>query len=304
MIEILTKSSGREIGNGLGYVCHPEFLREGSGVEDFSAPPKIVFGASDSRSESACRDLYPGIDAETFFVDMDVASMVKYADNAFHATKVTFANEIGMICKALGVDSREVMDVFRSDHKLNISDKYLRPGNPFGGSCLPKDLRGLIDTSRLTATPLLLHAATLQSNRVQVERLVERITDRNGRKPVGLVGLSFKEGTDDVRESPMVYVVEQLIGKGVPVSIYDPHLEVRDLVGRNRSFALETIPHLAELINPSLERLVSQCETLVVHHRLPPEVWKQLRIPSGTRIIDLVGIDELSEHQFYDGLYW
>jgi GDP-mannose 6-dehydrogenase len=304
LMRILEETSGSKLGGHVGYVCHPEFLREGVAVHDFYHPPKIVFGASDGRSETLCRDLYPGVTAETFFVSPDVAAMVKYADNCFHALKVTFGNEIGLICKALGIDSHAVMDIFCKDRKLNISDKYLKPGNPFGGSCLPKDLRGLLDASRSTAVPLPMHAGMLESNRLQVERLVKRIVALNGRNPVGLVGLAFKEGTDDVRESPMVALVEQLLGKGVPVRIYDEHLAVANMVGSNRSFALEAIPHLAELLSTDLKTVVAGSKTLVVNHRLSAERWKVAAIGADHHVIDLVNVPELRGTARYDGLYW
>ncbi len=304
LMRILEESSGRPLGKGIGYVCHPEFLREGAAVYDFYNPPKIVFGATDARSEALCRDLYPGIAAESFFVRPEVAAMVKYADNCFHALKVTFGNEIGLICKSLGIDSHAVMDIFCKDRKLNISDKYLKPGNPFGGSCLPKDLRGILDASRVTATPLPMHTGMLESNRVQIDRLVKRIVAQSGRAPLGLIGLAFKEGTDDVRESPMVYLIEQLLGKGVPVRIYDEHLAVQSLVGSNKSFALESIPHLAELLSTDLPAVVKASKTLVINHRLDAKRWAAANVTPAHKLIDLINIPELRSLAGYDGLYW
>ncbi|MFO0874350.1 MAG: nucleotide sugar dehydrogenase [Phycisphaerales bacterium] len=304
LMRVLEESSGRTLGDGIGYVCHPEFLREGAAIHDFYNPPKIVYGASDPRSEALCRDLYPGIEAETFFTSVDVAAMVKYADNCYHAVKVTFGNEVGLICKSLGIDAHAVMEIFCRDRKLNISERYLRPGNPFGGSCLPKDLRGILDASRSTATPMPMLQSTLESNRLQIERLVKRIVAANGRAPIGLVGLSFKEGTDDVRESAMVHLVEQLLGKGIPVRIYDEHLAMNRLVGGNRSFALDSIPHLAEMLSNDLPAVVAQSRTLVVNHRLSPERWAKAGLKADQQILDLVGIPELKGRAGYDGLYW
>jgi GDP-mannose 6-dehydrogenase len=304
LMRILEQTTGSKLGDRIGYVCHPEFLREGIAVHDFYHPPKIVFGPSDPKSAALCRQLYPGIEAESFFVSPEVASLVKYADNCFHALKVTFGNEIGLIAKSMSIDSHAVMDIFCKDRKLNISDKYLRPGNPFGGSCLPKDLRGILDASRVNATPLPMLAGMLDSNRVQIERLAKRIIAASGRAPVGLVGLAFKEGTDDVRESPMVYLVEQLLGKGVPLKIYDEHLAVQQLVGANKSFALESIPHLAELLSNDLAAVVKGSMTLVVNHRLDAKRWNAAGITPNHRIIDLVNIPELRSHSGYDGLYW
>lgn len=303
LVDVLERSSGRVMGEGIGYVCHPEFLREGVAVRDFYEPAKIVFGVGDSRSEKLCEDLYTGVAGETFVVPVDVAAMVKYADNAFHAVKVTFANEIGMLCKELGVDAAAVMDLFCQDTKLNISPRYLRPGFAFGGSCLPKDVRGLLDAARQLATPVPMLAGALDSNRIQVERLTQRVLGP-GRYTVGLVGLAFKEGTDDVRESPAVALVERLTGKGHPVVIHDRHLALARLVGANLSFALHSIPHLADLLIDDLQEVVSQSAVLVVSHRLDPETWSGVAWPEGIRIIDLVNVAELTHLPGYDGLYW
>ena len=303
IIKILEESSGRKMGQGIGYVCHPEFLREGVAVEDFYHPPKVVFGATDPKTEEICKALYPRIEAPTFFVPPKVAAMIKYADNCFHALKVTFGNEVGLICKELGVDSHAVMDVFCADQKLNISPKYLKPGFAFGGSCLPKDLRAILDTARATATDLPMLSGMLASNKVQIESLLRRVISEK-RPTVGLVGLAFKEGTDDVRESPLVNVVEALCGKGHPVRIYDEHLSPQALVGANRSFAFSAIPHLTELMSTDLQKVADQCDVLIVSHRLKPETWAKVKFKSGARIIDLVGVAALRKTAGYEGLYW
>ena len=304
LMDTLEMSSGSRLGDRIGYVCHPEFLREGSALSDFFDPPKIVFGATDSRSQAICQDLYPGISAKTFYVSPSVAAMVKYADNSFHAVKVTFGNEIGLICKALAIDSHALMDIFCEDHKLNISDKYLKPGNPFGGSCLPNDLRALLDLSRCAVVPLPMHAGMLESNRQQIEYLVKRILATSGRRTVGLIGLAFKEGTDDVRESPGVYLAEQLIGKGVSVAIYDQDLALANMVGSNRNFVLDTLPHLADLLSNDFAQVVGCSSTLVVSHRLSAERWEGVRIRPDHHILDLVNVPALQGHNNYDGLYW
>lgn len=301
--KVLEKSSGRKLGDGIGYVCHPEFLREGVAVEDFYNPPKIVFGATDERSEAMCRELYPGVDAETFFVTPGVASMVKYADNCFHAVKVTFGNEIGMICKAMDIDSHAVMDIFCSDRKLNISARYLKPGFAYGGSCLPKDIRGVLDGARQTATDLPMLNGVRDSNPLQIEALLKRIVSPE-RPTVGILGLAFKEGTDDVRESPIVTLVEHLCGKGHPIVIYDRHLSMANLVGSNLNFALQSIPHLAELLTENVQTVVDKADVIVVSHRLDAETWKSVNWRSDQRVIDVVNIPELHGVPGYDGLYW
>jgi len=303
MVRILEESSGRRMGQGIGYVCHPEFLREGVAVEDFYRPPKIVFGATDAASEEVCRRLYPSIEAPTFFVAPKVAAMIKYADNCFHALKVTFGNEIGLIAKELGVDSHAVMDVFCADQKLNLSPRYLRPGFAFGGSCLPKDLRAILDKARDVAVDLPMLAGVMASNRMQIESLLHRVVTEQ-RPRVGVIGLAFKEGTDDVRESPLVAVVEQLCGKGLPVRIYDEHLSPQALLGANRSFAFNAIPHLTDLMSTDLKQVVRESDVLIVSHRLQPSTWAGVEFRPQQRVIDLANIPELHRATGYEGLYW
>ncbi len=300
--EILEQHTGEKLGTNVGYVCHPEFLREGAAVYDFYNPPKIVYGATDPKSEELCTQLYPGIEAETFFVSPDIAAMVKYADNCFHAVKVTFGNEIGMLCKGFDIDGHAVMDIFCADHKLNISPKYLKPGFAFGGSCLPKDLRAVLDASRDLAAPMPMLSGTMKSNVVQVESVFKRIG--SDRPKLGVIGLAFKEGTDDIRESPMVTLVELATGKGLPVHIYDQHLAVQALVGANKSFALQSIPHLANLLSDDLDGVIKDSDVIVVAHRLTPEAWASVQWRDDQRIIDLVNVEALHNQPNYDGLYW
>lgn len=301
--KVLAESSGKRLGTGISYVCHPEFLRESVAVWDFFNPPKIVFGCSDDAARTACETLYPNIKAPTVYVEPEVAAMVKYADNCFHAVKVTFGNEIGMMCESFGVDAREVMSIFCQDTKLNISPKYLLPGNAFGGSCLPKDLRAILDAARQNAVSLPMLSGSSQSNEVQIQRLVALVSEP-ARQAVGVIGLAFKEGTDDVRESPMVAIVEQLRGKGHPVKIYDDHLSIANLVGGNRSFALERIPHLSELLSDDLQSVIDDSDLVVVSHRLAPEIWKQVTWKANQRVIDLVHEPALKTAPRYEGLYW
>lgn len=301
---VLAAASGHAVGGDrLGYVCHPEFLREGSAVTDFHQPPKIVYGTEDEHSRMVAARLYPGIAAPTFFVSPGAAAMVKYADNSFHAVKVAFANEIGVMCREYSVDARAVMEIFCQDTVLNISPKYLRPGSPFGGSCLPKDLRALLDAARESAATLPMLSGVLHSNQTRIADLVGRVTTVP-RRAVGLVGLAFKEGTDDVRESPAVALVEQLLGKGHPLRIYDQHLSLQSLTGANRSFALQSIPHLAELLTDDLNAVVANAEVLVVCHRLDEAHWRGVDWPEEQRIIDLAGVEALKDRPGYEGVYW
>jgi GDP-mannose 6-dehydrogenase len=302
LVEILAESSGSAMGGRIGYVCHPEFLREGAAVADFFGPPKIVFGATDEKSREVCSQLYPDIQAESFYLDMRVAAMVKYADNCFHAVKVTFGNEIGMICREMDIDATAVMEVFCQDRKLNISPRYLRPGQAFGGSCLPKDMRAMLDMARQTATPLPMLEGMGRSNKTQIDALLARVISPE-RPRIGIIGLAFKEGTDDIRESPIVNVVEQLCGKGHPVKIYDAHLAVQSLVGANRSFALQSIPHLAELLSQDLQAVIAESDVVLISHRLSPEKWAGIKW-GDQRVIDLAKVDSLSDLPRYEGLYW
>jgi GDP-mannose 6-dehydrogenase len=301
--EILSERSGREMGDGIGYACHPEFLREAAAINDFFDPPRLLFGTTDSQTQGYCNQLYPDIDAPIFFTTPEEASMVKYADNCFHALKVTFANEIGAIAREFNVDSRVVMDVFSQDNKLNISKRYLRPGGAFGGSCLPKDLRAVLDASRMTARPLPMLSGVMSSNRSQVEHLFDRIlSDR--RPNIGVIGLSFKENTDDVRESPLVTLVESVTGKGHQVRIFDAYLAADNLVGSNRSFALNSIPHLEKLLSSDLQEVVDFADVIVINHRLSPEVWDSVSWRDDQRIIDIASVPELAKLPGYEGIYW
>lgn len=304
LMRLLEEVSGHRVGGPmLSYVCHPEFIREGNAVHDFHRPAQIVFGISDDGCRPVCDALYPTIDTEAFYVEPAVAALVKYASNCFHALKVTFANEIGLLSREYDVDAREVMELFCEDRKLNISPSYLRPGAPFGGSCLPKDMRAAVETARRVSLDLPMLRGVLESNQRQITKLLERLLV-DARCPIGVVGLTFKEGTDDVRESPMVVLVEQLLGKGHPVLIHDSDLSIETLTGANRQFALASIPHLAELLCANLEDVVTHAETLLVAHRLDPQQWGRVLPIEGRRIIDLVGVPSLEDQAGYEGLYW
>jgi len=286
------------------YCVHPEFLREGQGVADFFDPPRIVFGCTDSEVERFCADLYPGIDSKVVQTDPASAALVKYADNCFHAVKVTFGNEIGLLANSFGVDAREVMEIFCLDTKLNISPSYLRPGLPFGGSCLPKDLRGVVSWARQEsiALPMLEHVSS--SNEAQNQLVIANIL-RTGAQTIGVIGLAFKDDTDDLRESPMVAMVEHLLGKGRSIKIYDNKLIPDELIGANRRFALDSLPHLESMLVGDCARLVADSE-LVVIARLGLDVdfaalpWRRDQV-----VLDLVGLPKDMEIAAdVHGLYW
>ncbi|MDP2314136.1 MAG: nucleotide sugar dehydrogenase [Pseudomonadota bacterium] len=294
---ILATSSGLSYEQGLGYASNPEFLREGSAVEDFFAPPKIVFGARGKGAEAVCRDLYLGIAAETFFMDPGAAALVKYADNYYHAVKVTFGNEIGLLCQQLGVDPYAVMDVFCKDRKLNISSRYLRPGAPFGGSCLPKDVRALRHVSREMDVPLKMLQGVDASNRYQIERLVARIEAADP-VAVGFVGLSFKEGTPDLRESPFLEILRRLVARGRVVRVYDPLL-LEMVATPDHDPIAELRPHLAE----DLASLAVACDYLIVTQKLGTQMWDGLQIGREHHLLDLTADADLRRFGTYEELY-
>lgn len=250
-------------------VCvNPEFLREGTSIADFHAPPFTIIGADDAASAATVASLYTMLPGEPVVVPVPVAEMLKYACNAFHALKVVFANELDSICQPQGIDSARLMDVFVQDTRLNLSARYLKPGFAFGGSCLPKDLRALVHHARHLDVDTPMLEGILRSNRNHVDRTVREV-QATGHRRIGLVGLSFKPGTDDLRESPLVELAERLIGKGYDLHVYDPGVAVGDLVGANRTFIVHEIPHIASLMAGSVEEFLAACDVVVVGHRSP-----------------------------------
>jgi len=245
---------------------NPEFMREGSSLHDFSRPPFTLVGAADVEAAAALRTLYAGIEAPFVSTDIRTAEMVKYVANTFHALKVCFANEVGDVCEALDVDPQEVMRIFLMDRRLSVSEAYLRPGFAFGGSCLPKDVRGLLYAARGADLAPAVLSAILPSNESQIRRRVDEILATRKRR-VGVVGLSFKPGTDDLRESPLVALVETLLGKGCDVRILDPNVALARLVGANRRYIEEEIPHVSSLMCESVGELLAHAEVVVVGHR-------------------------------------
>lgn len=286
LIPALERYSGKRAGADFGVAVNPEFLREGSAIGDFEQPSFTLVGELDARSGRALAAIYADLPAPILHTTPDTACMVKYACNAFHALKVTFANEIGRLCQQMNVDGGEVMGIFCQDNRLNISTRYLQPGFAFGGSCLPKDLRALVHFARHIDIDLPVLEAILPSNRRQVQLAFEAIQSA-GRLRVGLAGLSFKPGTDDLRESPAVLLAETLIGKGYHVRIYDPAVNLSRLVGGNRAFIEQAIPHIAALICDTLEELVEDAEVIVAVHGLTSELAALVRPHQA--VIDLSG---------------
>ncbi|MGE3285934.1 MAG: nucleotide sugar dehydrogenase [Pseudonocardia sp.] len=305
LIPILEKASGTTAGEGFGVAVNPEFLREGSSVRDFHAPPKTVVGQLDDASGTPVLALYEGLPGPVFRVPLRVAEMTKYADNCYHAVKIGFANEIGAISAALGLDSHAVMEIFLSDTKLNVSRAYLKPGFAFGGSCLPKDLRGLVYAAHRAdvSVPLLSHV--LPSNEEHLKRAFELVAATD-RRNVGIFGLSFKPGTDDLRESPLVELCERLVGKGYSVKIYDAHVALSQLVGANREYIERHLPHLQELLTDSVDEVLAHAEVLVVG-TTEPAVLAALEAAGERPVIDLVRLPDAAARRGrkgYVGLGW
>ena len=294
LVPLLERASGRTVGRDIGVCVNPEFLREGSAIRDFNQPPFTVVGESDQRAGEVLLRIYQHLKVPIHRLRPDEASMVKYASNAYHALKVAFANELGSLCQPLGIDGRHVMRVFCEDRDLNISPRYLQPGFAFGGSCLPKDLRALnyvakdVDVS----TPLL--GSVIASNNAHIARVVDAILE-SGKRTVALLGLSFKNGSDDLRESPFVVLAEALIGKGLKLRVCDPDVAVGQLVGRNRTYVDDRLPHVAELMDADWEKLASDSDVVVIAKRVgDPARLAEIARP-GQLMIDLVGIDTLPQ---------
>lgn len=305
VIPALERASGKRAGVDFGVCINPEFLREGSAIYDYDNPPKTVIGANDNRSAEPLKELYGKLAAPLIVTDLKTAEMVKYADNTWHALKVTFANEVGRLCKALDIDSRALMRLFCQDTKLNISSAYLRPGYAFGGSCLPKDLRALMYKGKLLDVDTPVLSSVLVSNQTQIDQAFRLIAAAGGKR-VGLLGLSFKEGTDDLRESPIVSLAEQLIGKGYELTVYDRNVRLASLVGANRDYILNHIPHIGRLLVEDPESLFSAADVIVL--ATGEQEFGELagRWGRGKAIVDLVGIWQDMEQKAgrYDGIGW
>ncbi|WP_445259065.1 nucleotide sugar dehydrogenase [Nocardioides aurantiacus] len=291
LVPLLEQLSGKTAGVDFGVCVNPEFLREGTSVSDFFDPPKTVVGQSDERAGGDVISLYEGLPGPRFQVGIGVAEMTKYVDNSFHALKVDFGNEIGAICSVLGVDSHELMEIFLSDTKLNISPAYLRPGFAFGGSCLPKDVRALTHVARQHDVDVPLLGHVLASNGAHIDRAVDKVVEL-GKRRVGVFGLTFKAGTDDLRESPLVELVERLVGKGHDVRIYDPIVVLARLMGTNRAFVDQRLPHLADLLVDDAAAVVEHAELLVVGSRHETVLSSFAQAGPDVAVLDLVRLPE------------
>lgn len=303
VVPTLEESSGKTVGHGFGVCINPEFLREGTSLKDFYAPPFTLVGADDHETAETVRKLYAEIDAPLFVTPVKTAEMVKYVCNCFHALKVTFANEVGNICKALGVDSHEVMEVFCQDTKLNLSPYYLKPGFAFGGSCLPKDLRAMNYKAKELDVEAPVLASILPSNRLQIEAALDLVVS-TGKKRIGVLGFSFKAGTDDLRESPMVSLIETLIGKGYQLSIYDRDVSLARLAGANKEYIEREIPHISQLMRPSIDDVVTNAEVVIVGNKAEEFRQIEAKLSEQQVLIDLVRLFDKTSGGSYQGICW
>jgi GDP-mannose 6-dehydrogenase len=304
VVPTLEEYSGKKAGIDFGVCNNPEFLREGTAVYDYHNPPKTVIGETDSKAGDLLASIYAHLDAPLLRTSIETAEMVKYTDNVWHALKVGFANEVGNICKSIGIDGHEVMDIFCQDTKLNLSPYYMKPGFAFGGSCLPKDVRALTYKARTLDLDTPILSAIMPSNMRQIEKGLSMIMEKKGKK-VGILGFSFKAGTDDLRESPLVEVIERLIGKGYDVRLYDRNVKIASLVGANKDYILNHIPHISGLMVDSIDAVLKHADIIVIGNS--SEEFREVpdRTSNKQVVVDLVRIvDSRSVDGKYDGICW
>ena len=303
VVPLLEKESGMSVGKDFHLVYHPEFLREGSAVEDFDKPPKIVIGETHPGAGDLLLKIYEKYDAPLFRMGFNEAEMVKYSDNLLHALKITFANEVAAVARSAGVDARTVADVYCADTKSNISSRYLRPGFAFGGSCLPKDLRAILRYASLKSLRLPMLESMLQSNEAQIHELVRRVVKYQP-ETVGMVGLAFKPNTDDMRESPFVKVAKALLGEGIQLRIYDPIVQPERLIGTNKLQVQKMLRHLEKLLVSSLED-ITETDLIIINQPILDADCVRQWLEAGIRVLDLAdikGVDRKADG--YEGIYW
>lgn len=305
VIPALERAADRRYGDGFGVSVNPEFLREGSALGDFRNPPMTLVGHNHAVDAARSLCLYENVRAPVISTTIVVAEMMKYASNSWHALKIAFANEIGNLCKRLGVDSHDVMDIFVQDRKLNISPRYLRPGFAFGGSCLPKDIRAMQYRAKQLDLELPVIQAILPSNQMQIQHALDAVVE-TGSKRIGLLGFSFKAGTDDLRESPAVILAEALLGKGYDLAIYDRNVSLARLVGANKEYIEKQIPHLSSLLRESIDEVIARSEVILIGNLAPEFGEAVMRTRPDQIVIDLVraGVDESRIPADYRGLCW
>jgi GDP-mannose 6-dehydrogenase len=305
VIPALERASGKKYGAGFGVTINPEFLREGTAISDFRNPPMTIVGHNYQSDAQPTAALYARVQAPMVTTGIRTAEMIKYASNTWHALKVCFANEVGNLCKRLEIDSHEVMDIFCRDEKLNLSSYYMKPGFAFGGSCLPKDVRAMQYRAKEVDLDMPVIQSILGSNQLQIQHAIDMIVEA-GKKKIGLLGFSFKAGTDDLRESPMVILAEALLGKGYQLCIYDRNVAIARLVGANKEYINKQIPHLSSLMCETIDELISKCEVIVVGNGSPEFDDAVKRTRPDQKVIDLhrVRVERDGIPADYTGICW
>src|SRR5947209_4728783 len=306
VVPTLEEASGRRMGKDFGVCVNPEFMREGTAVADFLEPAMTIIGAADPAHSAILRELYSWASGQIFETSFRSAEMVKYVCNAWHALKVTFANEVGTLAKELGVDAEAVVEIFTADTKLNISPSYLKPSFAFGGSCLPKDVRALNYRAKELDLKLPLFEAILPSNEKHLERAVEMVLN-TGKKKIAMLGLSFKAATDDLRESPQVQLVKRLLGEGRQIQIWDDNVSLGRLIGSNRQYIEDVIPHIGSLLSSKREQVLENAEVVIVGTRGIDRDALRASLKPQQIVIDLVNLEKsrrLNEHAFHKGICW
>ena len=300
--EIIAQKSGKNHNEGFAIVSNPEFLREGSAVKDYYNPPVTVIGTDNDSASKTIVEMYDGINAPIAETTIEIAELIKYVNNSFHALKVSFANEVGNICKKMNIDSHDLMNLFCMDKQLNLSSYYLKPGFAFGGSCLPKDLKAFKTMAHdfYLESPVL--NSILESNENQKNQALNMVLDR-GKKNIGILGLSFKKGTDDLRYSPIVELAETLLGKGRSILIYDKNVNISKLSGTNKAYIDKHIPHLSDLISDNLDKVIGDSETIIISHDEPEFKLINTKYPD-KHFIDLVKIKDILRTENYEGICW
>ena len=306
VIPALERTSGKQYGTGFGVTVNPEFLREGTAIQDFRHPPMTLVGHNYHSDAQPTESLYRNVQAPIVTTSIRTAEMIKYASNTWHALKVCFANEVGNLCKRLDIDSHEVMDIFCRDEKLNLSAYYMKPGFAFGGSCLPKDVRAMQYRAKEVDLDMPVIQSILGSNQLQIQHAIDMVVE-TGRKRIGLLGFSFKAGTDDLRESPIVILAEALLGKGLQLAIYDRNVSVARLVGANRDYINQQIPHLSSLLRDRVDEVIEASDVIVVGNGSPEFAAALKRTRPDQVVIDLFRVKDVGREEIpaqYTGICW
>ncbi len=306
VVPALERTSGKQYGTGFGVAVNPEFLREGTALHDFRNPPMTLVGHNYASDAEPTQALYSKVDAEMVTTSIRTAEMIKYASNTWHALKVCFANEVGNLCKRLDIDSHQVMDIFCRDEKLNLSSYYMKPGFAFGGSCLPKDVRAMQYRAKEVDLDMPVIQSILGSNELQIKHAIDMVVE-TGKKNVGLLGFSFKAGTDDLRESPIVILAEALLGKGYSLAIYDKNVSIARLVGANKDYINTQIPHLSSLLRDTVDEVIDNSDVIVVGNGSPEFAEALKRTRPGQVVIDLFRVKGVAKEEIpadYTGICW